>query len=197
MEPELNPKIVAWLGDHFLPFEADLRRMLQRTCTGPSEVDDVIQETYCKILETGRVDHILEPRAYVRQMAKNIVTDRMRRDAVVSIDANVLLDELEMADVSASPERVAMARSELQWVLGLIAALPDRCRKVFRARRFNEMSQKETAEALGINVGLVEYESTRALDLISQMIARAGLNDVAGPTTVKRKKRVVKNDSLY
>lgn len=193
----MDPEVIEWLSVHFLPFEADLRRMLRRVCAGPAEVDDVVQETYCKILDLGSVSHILEPRAFLTRTAKNIVTDRLRRDAIVSIEAMASLEELEVEDGAPNPERVALARAELQWVFKLIAHLPERCRKVLRARRVNGLSQKETAESLGITVGLVEYETTRAMDLMSQMIRQAGVNGAEVRATVKRKKSAVKNDANY
>jgi RNA polymerase sigma-70 factor (ECF subfamily) len=190
----MNREVVGWLRTHFLPFEAELRRMLQRVCTGKAEVDDVIQETYCKVLAMGAVDHVVEPRAFLARTAKNIVNDRLRRDAIVNIDAMANLEEIEIADGAPSPERVVMARAELRWIVGLIADLPDRCRKVFRARRINGLSQKETADEMGISVGIVEYETTRAMDLISDMISRAGMHDSMPPSKEQRTKRAKKHD---
>jgi RNA polymerase sigma factor (sigma-70 family) len=112
--------------------------------------------------------------------ARNIVIDRMRRDAVVSIESMANLEELELPDVAPSPERVALARAELRWIIGLIANLPERCKEVFTARRIYGMSQMETAETLQVSEGIVEKETMRGMALISDMIARVGVHDVPG-----------------
>ena len=153
--------------------------MLRRVCASPAEVDDVIQETYYKVLQMASMDHVREPRGFLVRISKNIVIDRMRRDAIVSIEAVANLEALEIADSAPSPERVAMARAELRWVIGLIANLPDRCKEVFRARRIYGLSQNETAETLGISEGIVEKETMRGMSLISDMIARVGVHDDA------------------
>lgn len=173
----MNPETIDWMTTHFVPFEAELRRMLRRVCASPAEIDDVVQECYYKVLVLDRVDHIREPKAFLVQMAKNIVVSRFRHDAVVTIESLASLDDLDVPDSSPSPERIAQARSELKWVIGLVANLPERCRQVFRARRIHGLSQRETAESLGITEGIVEQENIKGLGLISEMIARAGPDD--------------------
>ncbi|MRV73795.1 sigma-70 family RNA polymerase sigma factor [Duganella sp. FT92W] len=163
--------------------------MLRRVCSGPAEVDDVIQETYYKVLEQGKLDHVLEPKGFLVRIARNIVFDRMRRDAVVSIESVANLEELDMADSAPSTERVALARAELRWVFGLIANLPERCKEVFTARRIYGLSQAETAESLQVSEGVVEQESMRGMRLISDMIARVGVQETPArkqPTARKR-----------
>ena len=163
----MDSQVVDWLAEHFIPFETELRSMLRRVCAGPAEVDDVIQETCYKILQLDSVQHVLEPRAYLVRTAKNIVNDRLRRDAVVSIEAVANLEALELEDHQPSAERIVQGRKELNQVLRLIDALPERCRKVFRARRLHGLPRQDVADTLGISVGIVEYEITRAMDLLS------------------------------
>lgn len=186
----MDPEIVDWMSSNFLPFEAELRLVLRRVCASRAEVDDVIQECYYKVLTLDRVDHVREPRAFLVHMAKNVVIDRFRRDSVVDFEAIANLEDLEVEDFAPTPERVAQARSELKWVMGLIANLPDRCKQVFRARRIYGLSQKDTAQTLGITEGIVEQETIKGLGLISEMVARVGSDSGSG--LVKTNKRAGK-----
>lgn len=174
-ERPVDDEIVNWITTNFLPFEADLRGMLRRVCASEAEIDDVVQEVYYKVLTLPGVDHIQQPKWFLFRTARNIVIDRMRRDAVVRIDARSNLQDIDVADDAPSPERVALARAELRWVMGLIGSLPGRCRHVFRARRVYGMSQGDTAEMLKITERQVEYETTRGLQLISSMMKRVGV----------------------
>jgi RNA polymerase sigma-70 factor (ECF subfamily) len=185
----MESDIVDWVTSNFLPFEAELRQMLRRVCTGPAEIDDVVQEVYYKILTLPSVDHVREPKAFLVRTAKNLVLDRMRRDAIVSMEAVANLDELEIEDGAPSPERVVLARAELNWVMGLIANLPQRCKDVVRARRIDGLSQIETARSLGITEGIVEKEMTRGMDLISDMVARVGMGGT-DQVPARRQKRM-------
>ncbi|SEN10179.1 RNA polymerase sigma-70 factor, ECF subfamily [Duganella sp. CF517] len=175
----MDSDVVDWVTSNFLPFEAELRLILRRVCSGPAEIDDVVQEVYYKVLMLGSMAHVREPKAFLVRTAKNVVIDRLRREAIVSIEAMASLDELEIEDGSPSPERVVQARSELKWVIGLIANLPERCKAVFRARRIYGLSQIETAQTLGISEGIVEQETMKGMNLIAQMVARVGLHEDA------------------
>jgi RNA polymerase sigma-70 factor (ECF subfamily) len=184
----MDTQVVDWLTINFLPHEAELRRMLRRVCTGPAEIDDVVQETCCRILSMASLDGVRDPKPFVFRAAKNIVLDRIKRDAVVRIEAMANLDDLDLADTAPSPERVVFARSELAWVIGLVANLPERCKNVFRARRIHGLSQQETAETLGLTDGVVEHEMMKAMRLMSDMIARSGVQQEPGDT-----RSIVKN----
>ena len=174
-------EIVAWVSSQVIPFEAELRQKLRRVCKDGNELDDLVQEIYYRLLRLPSVDHIREPRAFLFQMARNIVIDQVRRRAVVSIDTMHSLDELTLSDTTPSPERVALARAELKWVLGLIAGLPGRCRDVFRLRKIYGLSQAETAKSLGLTENVVEKETLRGLTMISDMVARVGVADSDTP----------------
>jgi RNA polymerase sigma factor (sigma-70 family) len=182
----MNQDIINWLTVHLLPFEAEFRARLRRVCTSAADVDDVIQEVYCKVMQMNDVAHVNDPRGYFVQIAKNLITDRLRRDAVVNIDVMANLGELDIQDDMPGPERIVFGRAELRWVMGLIGKLPDRCREVFRARRIYGLSLKETAASLGVTEKAVEYESAKGMELISEMMKRQGAHDM--PPSVKVRK---------
>lgn len=173
----MQPEIIDWITSNFLPFEAELRKMLRRVCSSDAEIDDVVQETYCKVLMQDSLVHVREPRAFLVRTAKNLVTDRLRREAIVSIEAMANLEALGFEDAGPTPEQVVLARSELNWVIGLISNLPNRCKQVFRARRIYGLSQAETAQTLGMTEGMVEWETMRGMDMISDMVAQVGVHN--------------------
>ena len=185
----MDTEVVDWLTINFLPHEAELRLMLRRVCMNAAEVDDVVQETCYRILSMPSLDHIRDPKPFVFRSAKNIVLDRIRRDAVVSIETMANLDDLDIEDAAPSPERVVLARAELKWVISLVSNLPDRCKSVFRARRIHGMSQNETAETLGLTDSVVEHEMMRGMRLMSDMISRFGMNqETATPRPIQKKR---------
>lgn len=192
----MDTEVVDWLTINFLPHEAELRRMLRRVCTGPAEIDDVVQETCYRILSLASLDHVRDPKPFVFRTAKNIVLDRIKRDAVVKIEAMANLEDLDIADTAPSPERIVFARSELTWVIGLVSQLPERCKAVFRARRIQGLSQHETAESLGLTDGVVEHEMTKGMRLMSEMISRHGVDMETGDTKPIAGKRAGKRSNV-
>lgn len=190
----LDPDVLDWMSSYVLPFEAELRIKLARVCKDSIDIDDVVQEVYCRMLKQGAESllQIREPKAYVMQMAKNIVIDQLRHNTVVEIEAVANLEELEVEDPNPCPERVAMARAELKWVLGLISNLPDRCKQVFRARKVYGMSQNATAETLGLSENVVEKETMRGMAIIAESIARIGISHAAEAAAPKARKALTR-----
>jgi RNA polymerase sigma-70 factor (ECF subfamily) len=182
----MNRDIIEWLTVHLLPFEAELRLKLRRVCASAADVDDVIQEIYCKVMQMDEITHVSDPRGYFVQMAKNLVTDRLRHDAVVHIETMANLYDLEVLDDAPGPERIVFGREELRWVMGLMAKLPGRCREVFRARRLCGLSLRETADSLGVTEKAVDYETKKGMELLSEMMKRQGIRDIS-PTIKSRK----------
>ncbi len=63
-----------WFMHHILPHEAALRGWLsRRRAPGAFDVDDIVQESYALLAERERVDDILNPRAYLFQVAHSLV----------------------------------------------------------------------------------------------------------------------------
>ena len=60
----MNQDTINWLTVHLLPFEAEFRLRLRRVCTGAADVDDVIQEVYCNVMQMDDVAHVKDPRGY-------------------------------------------------------------------------------------------------------------------------------------
>jgi RNA polymerase sigma-70 factor, ECF subfamily len=66
-------------------------------------------------------------------------------------------------DAAPSPEGAALGREERELLLRAIERLEERDRDVLTCRYFLELSEKETASALGVRRGTVKSRTARAL----------------------------------
>ncbi|MBN9320343.1 MAG: RNA polymerase subunit sigma-24 [Caulobacterales bacterium 68-7] len=164
-------EIVAWVGAQVLPHEADVRAWLRRKGAAPDEVDDVVQETYCRLAALPRVDHIANGRAYFFQSARNVAAERARRARVVRLDWLTEIELERIVDSEPIADRVLAGRQELRRIERLIEALPERCKEIFRLRRIQGISQKEIAQRLNVTENVVETQATRGLQLILAALA--------------------------
>jgi RNA polymerase sigma-70 factor (ECF subfamily) len=80
--------------------------------------------------------------------------------------------------------------------MGLVANLPDRCKNVFRARRIHGLSQQETVETLGLTESVVEHEMMKGMRLMSDMIARYGMDQENRDTGIDTRKRAGKRSNV-
>lgn len=164
-------KVVAWVGRDILPHEADVRAWLRRSMVPASDVEDVLQEAYCRLAGLADVSHIASPRAYFFTVVRSIVIDQMRRARVVRMETVTEIDALNVVQEDPSPERITAARRDLERVRRLIGALPERCRRIFEMRKIDGLSQREIARRLGVTETIVENDVVRGLKLILKAIA--------------------------
>lgn len=177
---------VRWLGQEILPHEQDVRAWLRRSLVTSNDVDDVIQESYCRLANLKAVEQIESPRAYFFQTARSVVLEQMRRARIVRIDAVTEIDALRIEWDEPSPERIAGGRKELERVMKIVATLPERSRRIFEMRRVLGLSQKEIARQLGVTENVVENEAARGLKAVLAGLAKADA-DVAASSTGERR----------
>ncbi len=155
MRPMEEP-LETWFKREVLAHEEVLMRFLGRAWPRPADLADLRQETYARVYETALTSRPKAPKAFLFATARHLMTDRVRRERIVSIQAageneflNVLVDEV-------SPERRVGNYQELARLASAFDRLPARCRSVVWLRRVKELSQKEVAERLGLNEKTVE-----------------------------------------
>jgi len=148
-----------WFVTEILPLERELERFIARQCRERTEVADVRQDVYARLIAVGAPDRAQSPRAYLFAVARNVLIDRARRTKVVSFEQ---IADIESAfDVDAdSVERALTARDELRRAMEGLEQLPPRCREVVRLRKVEGLDIRETAARLGVGRHTVERQLT-------------------------------------
>lgn len=124
------------------------------------EAKEVAQEAYVQLLQLDRPDAINFLRAYLFKTAANIAINRAKQRRVRG--ALDRLDDPEPPVDRLSPDRYVLGRQEL-WILRrALAELPPNCRRAFVLYRFNEWSQEQIAQELGVHPRMVRNYLARA-----------------------------------
>ncbi|GFE89888.1 RNA polymerase sigma factor [Steroidobacter agaridevorans] len=193
-----NEKLATLLGDaerphwflrHILPHEAMLRRWLARKRAPDLDIDDIIQESYAVLAKRERVDDIVDPRAYLFQVAHSLVVRNIRRARIVSIQA---VDDLELCDYpdeAPTPEQNAIARDELQRLAEVIATMPGQTREAFILRRVRGMRQRDIAARMGLSESTVEKHIARGLRWLADWFVDGGKPVAETSKKMRRKQR--------
>src|SRR2546422_271820 len=140
-----------WLARNVLPHEALIRARLTGIGMYGLDIEDIIQETYTRILSISALDSIRYPRQYAVQTARTIVIDYIRHSRVVSIAYTGSLELLALPVQEASAEERLEFQAEVAAVADALAQLPERCRETLIMRRIEGLSQKEVARRLNVS----------------------------------------------
>jgi RNA polymerase sigma factor (sigma-70 family) len=175
----------AWLARNVLPHEPSLRAWLSRRKVFDLEIDDVVQETYARLAALPTLETIREPRGYLFQTANSIVLGHLRRSRIVSISAAADLDDFGIAALEPGPDQGIEYRDELEELFDALALLPKPCRDAFTLRRVSCLSQRETAQLLGISEKTVEKYMAKSVRHLMDIFGRGGKSPSTASTIAK------------
>jgi len=163
-----------WLARNLLPHEPLIRARLKRVYVYGLEIDDIIQETYARIVSLPSLDAIRQPKQYAIQTATSIIIDHVRHSRVISINSTGDLDHLDVVTPEPNPEEQLEFRQEIAEIAKALATLPEKCRETLILRRIEGLSQQETAQRLGISVKTVEKHMARGVLILMGLFGRGG-----------------------
>jgi RNA polymerase sigma factor (sigma-70 family) len=163
-----------WLARNVLPHERLVRSRLRGLCVAGLEIDDVIQEMYARILSVPSIEAIRFPRQYAVQTAKSIIIDHLRRSRVVPIASVEALEQLNPVLPDVSTEERLEFQGQIQEVANALALLPPLCRETLILRRVEGLSQRQTAQRLGITESAVEHHMAEGVELLVELFGRGG-----------------------
>lgn len=163
-----------WLARHVLPHEPALRAWLKRRHVVEFDIDDIVQDTYAKLVALDSVDAIRDPKSYTFQAAWSIFVSSVRRLRIVSIRTVVNFEQLSAEAPEPLPDRQMEDRDELEQLGIALGTLPEKCLATFTLRRVEGLSQRETAEKLGISEKTVEKHMARGIRLLMDIFGRGG-----------------------
>lgn len=157
-----------WFVREILVHEEALARYLHRCWSARDDLHDLRQEVYVRVYEAAGRSLPASPKSFLFATARNLITDRLRRGRVVSIEPMGDLDPLNVLVDEVSPERRFGGRQALRRLSEAFDRLPDRCREVVWLRRVEELPQKVVAAKLGISEKTVEKHVANGVRLIAE-----------------------------
>jgi len=136
-----------WFAEQVQLHEPALRAYLSRRFASLPDHDDLIQETYSRLLRAREAGRITHTRGFLFTAARNIAIDLIRRrysQLPASEEAT-----LELPNEEPGVQDQIDHELRLQILVEAIDALPERCREVMMLRYLDGFSYREIAERLG------------------------------------------------
>lgn len=155
--------------------EPMLRAYLHRQFPRLDDVDDVVQESYLRLLKARLAGTLRSAKGFLFTTARNAALDIFRHNSVIPMES---LTEKAASTVPANGINAAEAASLNQEVALLLEAmdqLPERCRLILVLRRFHGLSHKEIAAQLFISENIVEKQISQGLKKCHAYLERHGV----------------------
>jgi RNA polymerase sigma factor (sigma-70 family) len=159
------------LGHQSQMLRGALTRYFARNGVDRSEIDDLIQDVFLRILKRGGTDGLENFGGYVFETAASVIKDRVRRRASRHADRHEAFDPDLHGGAALDAEHVLAGRQALRKTTTALMELPERTRQVFVLRRLEELSYKEISRRLGLPVSTLEKHMLRA---VRHLLARVG-----------------------
>jgi RNA polymerase sigma factor (sigma-70 family) len=149
--PPHDSDTARWFTTEVQPHEASLRSYLRGKFPAHPDIDDLVQETYARLIQAREHGSVREPKAFLFATARNAAFDYFRRRKVVAIDGIENLETLPVLEDRPDIPEIVAQDQELQLLARAIETLPNRCRQVLTLRKIYGLSHRDIAEQLGIS----------------------------------------------
>lgn len=143
-----------------------LTRFFQRNLPGASDIDDLVQEVFLRLVRRGDTDELERFDGYVFGTAASVLKDRQRRRRVRASDRHVPFNPDLHGEVEFDPERAVISQQALAQITRKIMALPEKTRTIFILRRIEGLTHPQIARQLGLSLSTVEKHIQRAAQKI-------------------------------
>ena len=161
-----------WFAEEVQPYESQLRSYLINKFPTLEDMDDVIQESYARLLKTRLTRHVDQPKALLFTIARNIVYDLFRRKKVVQFNSLAQFPDSSVLEDKASVAEIVSLRDEIQLLAQAVETLPKRCRQVMTLRMVYGYRNKEIAKDLGISPHTVKAQLAKGMRRTAEFLAR-------------------------
>lgn len=170
-----HPDTERWFAEEVLPHGPVLRAWLRARFPSLTDPDNLVQETFARVLQAHANGPIVAAKAFLFMTARNLALDHVRRQNIVGIDALTETDALSVFDDRPGVSETVGRRQELELLTQAIQSLPERCRQVLTLRKIYGLPQKEIAAQLGISEHTVEAQVGNGMRRCAEFLAQHGL----------------------
>lgn len=169
------PDQAQWFLKDVQVHEPALRAYLRGAFPSLTDVDDIVQESYARLIRKRQSGSPSHTKAYLFATARNAALDFFRRRKVVEIETVPDLERVSVSSAERGADEALNRKQELELLGAAVEELPMPCREIIRLRLREELQQKEIAVRLGMTEAAVKAQIAKGLLLCSRYFAQRGL----------------------
>lgn len=169
-----------WFAEEVRPHEPALRAWLRSRYPSLSDVDDIVQESYLRLLRARQAGPIDSAKAYLFGIARHVALGVFRKNRnSFNIAVNSFADS-DTLEASGDVVEAVSIRQESALAVDAIKSLPDRCREIVTLRTLHHFSYQEIALRLGLSEDTVRVQMARGIKKCALYLRERGVNNREG-----------------
>lgn len=172
-----------WFSENVHAHDSSLKSYVRSSFPHLRDIDDVVQESYLRLLRVHATRPIHYGKAFLFTIARNVAINLLHRQKKSPLIAVADLAAISVIDEKADVHEATFSKEEITLLAQGIDALPPRCREVFILRRIQGVPQKEIAARLGISEQTVQNQVQRGVKQCTEFFRRRGFSGIRFPAT--------------
>lgn len=133
--------------------------------------EEIIQDVFIDIWNKRKEIEIkISLKSYLYACVRYKVFSQFRTKKIMRVE---LFEELDKRLQYTTPETKMMLKELKQHVKLIVESLPEKCKRVYKLSRNEQLSHKEIADQLGISIKTVENHITNALRVLRTSLGQA------------------------
>lgn len=164
-----------WFSEQVQPYEPALRAYLHKRFPALPDHDDLVQETYAKVVRAREAGRLTHAKAFLFTTARHAAIDLFRRRRGLAHEEISEVTEMPLLDESRDVADSLEHAQRLEVLLEALLMLPDRCRQVMMLRHLDGLTYKEIAVRLGISPETVKVHMIKGVKDCTRHFRARGL----------------------
>ncbi|MBQ5978491.1 MAG: RNA polymerase sigma-70 factor [Bacteroidales bacterium] len=159
----------AWFRGVYQKYFPELYFYLRTFTVNETDIQDIIQDSFLKLLENDRLESVANIRAYLYSCVRNALLNKIGDDR----KKERLKIEMERERSGHESEPLISREQLLSLTEEAIGKLPPVCKAIFKMSKIDGLSYKGIAERLNLSVKTVEAQMGIAFRKIREYVAVA------------------------
>jgi RNA polymerase sigma-70 factor (ECF subfamily) len=163
-----------------------LVRSIMKMSVKQQDVDDILQETFIKVLHSDAQQKIKSPKGYLFVVSRNLVIKKLTQQ---SKEIHTEIDEaLVENDIDNPVEKELHQKLKFERFSQILNSLPEQHRRAILLRKLYCLSHKEIAKKMNISVSSVEKYIAKGLVQCKQSLCNQGyeISELNPPIPLKQ-----------
>ena len=137
-----------------------LKSWLTRKLQSAFDADDIAQDTFLRVMVSETLSTIRDPRSFLCTIAKRVMVDLFRRNAL----EKAYLEMLAPEGGAPSPEEREGQLETLQLLDSMLDGLNGKTREAFLLSQLDGLTYSEIAHKLGVSISSVKKYVAKAVE---------------------------------